>query len=93
MLPVSHAARDWYNGQTLYMTPVDTLDTLLIMGMKSEADKTREEIVKNLTGASLMDAKKLVEGVPAKIKEKVSKEDAEKVKAELTAAGATVEVK
>jgi large subunit ribosomal protein L7/L12 len=51
------------------------------------------KIVKNLTGASLMDAKKLVEGVPAKIKEKVSKEDAEKVKAELTAAGATVEVK
>src|SRR5262245_45568930 len=51
------------------------------------------KIVKNITGASLMDAKKLVEGVPAKIKEKVSKEDAEKVKAELTAVGATVEVK
>jgi large subunit ribosomal protein L7/L12 len=51
------------------------------------------KIVKNITGASLMDAKKLVEGVPAKIKEKVSKEDAEKVKAELTAAGATVEIK
>jgi len=51
------------------------------------------KIVKNITGASLMDAKKLVEGVPAKIKEKVSKEDAEKVKAELAAAGATVEIK
>jgi large subunit ribosomal protein L7/L12 len=51
------------------------------------------KVVKNLTGASLMDAKKLVEGVPAKIKEKVSKEDAEKVKAELTAVGATVEIK
>jgi large subunit ribosomal protein L7/L12 len=51
------------------------------------------KIVKNLTGASLMDAKKMVEGVPAKIKEKVSKEDAEKVKAELAAAGATVEIK
>ncbi len=51
------------------------------------------KIVKNITGASLMDAKKMVEGVPAKIKEKVSKEDAEKVKAELTAAGATVEIK
>jgi large subunit ribosomal protein L7/L12 len=51
------------------------------------------KVVKNLTGASLMDAKKLVEGVPAKIKEKISKEDAEKVKAELTAVGATVEVK
>ena len=51
------------------------------------------KVVKNLTGASLMDAKKLVEGVPAKIKEKVSKEDAAKVKAELEAAGAQVEVK
>jgi large subunit ribosomal protein L7/L12 len=51
------------------------------------------KVVKNLTGASLMDAKKLVEGVPAKIKEKVSKEDADKVKAELTAVGAVVEIK
>lgn len=51
------------------------------------------KIVKNLTGASLMDAKKLVEGVPAKIKEQVSKEEAEKVKKELEEAGATVELK
>jgi large subunit ribosomal protein L7/L12 len=51
------------------------------------------KVVKNLTGASLMDAKKLVEGVPAKIKEKVSKEDAAKAKAELDAVGATVELK
>ncbi len=51
------------------------------------------KVVKNLTGASLMDAKKLVESAPAKIKEKVSKEDAAKVKTELEATGATVEVK
>ena len=51
------------------------------------------KVVKNLTGLSLMDAKKLVEGVPAKIKEKVSKEDAAKVKAELEAVGAAIEVK
>ncbi|MDA7950044.1 MAG: 50S ribosomal protein L7/L12 [Pirellulaceae bacterium] len=49
--------------------------------------------VKNITGASLMEAKKLVEGIPATLKEKVSKEDAEKVKAELEEAGATVELK
>ena len=63
--------------------------------MTSFGDKKLDvvKVVKNITGASLMDAKKLVEGVPAKIKEKVSKEDAEKVKAELTAVGATVEVK
>ena len=51
------------------------------------------KVVKNLTGASLMDAKKLVEGVPAKIKEKVSKEEADKVKAELEKSGASVELK
>ena len=51
------------------------------------------KVVKNITGLSLMDAKKLVEGVPAKIKEKVSKEDAAKVKAELEAVGAAVELK
>jgi len=51
------------------------------------------KIVKNLTGLSLIDSKKLVEGVPSKIKEKISKEDAEKIKKELTEAGATVELK
>ena len=51
------------------------------------------KVVKNITGASLMDAKKIVEAVPAKIKEKVSKEDAEKIKAELEKAGAAVELK
>src|SRR6187401_906188 len=63
--------------------------------MTSFGDKKLDvvKIVKNLTGASLMDAKKLVEGIPAKIKEKVSKEDAAKVKAELEAVGAVVELK
>ncbi len=51
------------------------------------------KVVKNLTGASLMDAKKLVESCPAKLKEGVSKEDAAKVKAEVEAAGGTVELK
>ena len=51
------------------------------------------KVVKNLTGASLMDAKKMVESCPATLKEKVSKEDAEKVKAEIVEAGGTVEFK
>lgn len=51
------------------------------------------KIVKNITGLSLMDAKKMVEATPAKVKEKVSKEDADKVKAELEKAGASVELK
>ena len=49
--------------------------------------------VRGITGAGLAEAKALVEGIPAKIKEGVSKEDAEDVKAKLEAAGATVELK
>lgn len=51
------------------------------------------KVVKNLTGASLMDAKKLVESVPAKIKEGVEKAEAAKIKAELETAGGSVEIK
>jgi large subunit ribosomal protein L7/L12 len=51
------------------------------------------KVVKNITGASLMEAKKMVEGVPATLKEAASKEDAEKVKAEIEEAGGTVELK
>ena len=49
--------------------------------------------VKNITGLSLMDAKKLVESAKPTIKEKISKEDAAKIKAELEAVGATIELK
>lgn len=51
------------------------------------------KVVKTITGASLMDAKKMVEGCPAKLKEGVSKEDADKIKAEIEAAGGSVELK
>jgi len=75
--------------------PAAEVQTEFDVVMTSFGDKKLDvvKVVKALTGASLMDAKKLVEAVPAKIKEKVSKEDAEKVKAELAAVGATVEVK
>ena len=49
--------------------------------------------VKAITGASLMEAKKMVEGCPATLKEAASKEDAEKVKADIEAAGGSVELK
>ncbi len=51
------------------------------------------KLVKNLTGNSLMDSKKLVEAIPATIKEAVPTEDAEKMKAELEEAGGSVELK
>lgn len=49
--------------------------------------------VKNATGLGLTEAKALVESAPKPVKENISKADAEKLKAELEAAGAKVEVK
>ena len=49
--------------------------------------------VRALTGLGLKEAKEMVEGAPNKVKEGVSKEDAEKAKADLEEAGATVAVK
>ena len=49
--------------------------------------------VRALTGLGLTEAKTLVESAPKAVKEGVSKDEAEKVKAQLEAAGATVELK
>lgn len=46
--PLSKTHHDWY-AEPLLMTPVDSLDTMIIMGFKKEADATREYIVKNLS--------------------------------------------
>ena len=51
------------------------------------------KVVKELAGLSLGDAKALVDGAPKAIKEGVSKEEAESIKAQLEEAGAEVEVK
>jgi len=51
------------------------------------------KVVRSATGLGLKEAKDLVEGVPSKVKEGLSKEDAEKLKKELEEAGATVSVK
>jgi len=51
------------------------------------------KVVRAATGLGLKEAKDRVEGVPSKIKEGISKEDAEKLKAELEEAGATVAIK
>ncbi len=48
--------------------------------------------VKELTGLGLGEAKAIVDGAPAPVKEKVSKEDAEAAKSALEAAGASVEL-
>ncbi|OAB81770.1 50S ribosomal protein L7/L12 [Cochleicola gelatinilyticus] len=51
------------------------------------------KLVKELTGAGLKDAKALVDNAPSPIKEGVSKDEAEALKAQLEEAGAEVELK
>jgi len=51
------------------------------------------KVVRELTGLGLKEAKDLVEGAPKNVKENVSKDDANKMKAKLTEVGATVELK
>ena len=63
--------------------------------LESFGDKKLDVIkaVRAATALSLPDAKKLVEGAPSKVKEGISKDDAEKLKKELEEAGATVSLK
>ena len=51
------------------------------------------KVVRTITNLGLKEAKDLVEGVPSKVKEGVSKEEAAKIKKELEEAGATVSIK
>jgi len=60
------------------------------------AGEKKIEVIKEvraLTGLGLKEAKDLVEGAPKNVKEGVSKDEAEKVKAQLEKAGAKVELK
>jgi mannosidase alpha-like ER degradation enhancer 2 len=46
--PLSKSYHDWY-AEPLLMTPVDALDTMILMGLNSEAARTREYIARNLS--------------------------------------------
>jgi len=63
--------------------------------LSSPGDKKIQVIkeVRAITGLGLKEAKELVDSAPKPVKEKVSKEEAEKVKAQLEEAGAVIEVK
>ena len=63
--------------------------------MDSFGDKKVDviKVIRALTGLGLKESKDLVESAPCKVKEGVSKEDAEKIKKDLAAAGAPVTIK
>lgn len=66
-------------------------DVILKDGGANKINVIKE--VRALTGLGLAEAKALVEGAPKTVKESVTKDDAEKMKKQLEAAGAKVEVK
>jgi large subunit ribosomal protein L7/L12 len=70
----------------------DSFDVILASLDASAKIKVIKE-VRALTGLGLKDAKELVEGAPKELLKEASKEDAEKAKAALEAAGAKVELK
>lgn len=69
----------------------DEFDVILASAGDKKINVIKE--VRALTNLGLKEAKELVDGAPKTVLEKVSKEDAEKAKAQLEAAGATVELK
>jgi large subunit ribosomal protein L7/L12 len=69
----------------------DEFDVILSAAGDKKIQVIKE--VRTLTSLGLKEAKDLVDGAPKPVLEKVAKEDAEKAKAQLEAAGATVELK
>ena len=66
-------------------------DVILVEGGANKINVIKE--VRAITGLGLKEAKDLVEGAPKAVKEAASKDEAEKIKAQLEAAGAKVELK
>lgn len=69
----------------------DTFDVVLAAFGEKKINVIKE--VRAITGLGLKEAKDLVEGAPKSVKEGVNKDEADKIKAQLEGAGATVELK
>jgi large subunit ribosomal protein L7/L12 len=69
----------------------DEFDVVLVAAGEKKIQVIKE--VRSLTSLGLKEAKDLVDGAPKPVLERASKDDADKAKAQLEAAGATVEVK
>ena len=65
----------------------------VILTGAGEKKVTAIKAVREATGLGLKEAKAMVDGIPSAVREGVSKEEAEELKAKLEAAGATVELK
>jgi large subunit ribosomal protein L7/L12 len=98
-----HGIKPAAGGAMMMAAPSDGGGAAAAVAEKTEFDVVLEgfgdkkigviKVVRAATSLGLKEAKDLVEGVPAKIKEGLSKEDAEKLKKELEEAGGTVSIK
>ena len=89
--PVAVAAA---GGAVAAAAPVEEkteFDVILVAAGEKKIEVIKE--VRAITGLGLKEAKDLVEGAPKPVKEAVSKADADKIKGQLEAAGAKVELK
>ncbi len=98
-----HGIKPAAGGAVMMAAPTDGGGAAAAVAEKTEFDVVLEgfgdkkigviKVVRAATSLGLKEAKDLVESVPAKIKEGISKEDAEKLKKELEEAGGTVSIK
>ena len=88
-----HALEDTFGVSAAAVAAEEKTEFDVVMtAFGAEKIKVIKEI-RGITGLGLAEAKAMVEAVPAKVKEGISKEDAEALKAQLEAVGATVEIK
>jgi large subunit ribosomal protein L7/L12 len=89
--PVAAAAPAAAGGGEAAVEEKDEFDVVLLAAGDKKIQVIKE--VRSLTSLGLKEAKDLVDGAPKPVLEKASKEDAEKAKAQLEGAGASVELK
>jgi large subunit ribosomal protein L7/L12 len=80
-------------GQAAAEKPAEQTEFTLVLEGFGDKKIGVIKVVRAATGLGLKEAKDLVEAVPAKIKENIPKDEAEKLKKELEEAGATVSIK
>lgn len=91
---VSAAAPVAAAGAGAAAAPVEEKTEFDVVLTSAGAEKIKViKVVREITGLGLKEAKEVVDGAPKTLKEAVSKEDAEAMKAKLAEVGATVEIK
>ena len=89
-----HALEETFGVSAAAAAPVEEKTEFDVVMTEFGAEKIKViKEVRGLLGLGLAEAKALVEGVPAKLKEGVSKEEGEEIKSKLEAVGAKVELK